>query len=591
MTDTLLDKISKSSNSTIITDTWLTGQTGEIVDIKGDCVFRFIDFVIDNGELRHKHMTEESKLACPIVATGLVGFWLHRKEDIGIKDIFETYFKLRLEQYVNTHKYDDDAWNRDLQKEFICQHHIPSEKKLIKASEALFAYITESDQKKVISISSNYLKFARARRKELYPPNHSGNRIIEDTFLDAFRMGGPAYECMKWMRIEYNMPNMGSHWYESGKTQKELLTGKWKIHHDSFIPEYVAEEYEDFDDGVIMYTDGRLMDEINENLKNHSTYDDRVRYIISLLQPFKEFAAAFNSKEQIDERKRAIERCETEMKSWENIADDAVDELAGEPLEASKQVEACKSFIDRYEQDIKYWKTVEEDFFWLAQHGLGAGNYKTFRCEVNDKMCKYLGGWWSLMITFSRRLAAVVLTYGIKLMDVQELCGTYLNWRFMITDYVDHKFVTSIDHAKKLLTDIEKDKIKETSEKLFKSNEEFDAWNYISSLIRSAQKRIILVDGYIDERILSLLTKREADVTATIYSRYNQAIKTDIEKHNKQYPPIECIQFSKAVHDRFLIIDNDVYHVGASVKDMGKSLCAVTKMNKTPQEIIDNVTT
>lgn len=591
MTDTLLDKISKSSNSTIITDTWLTGQTGEIVDIKGDYVFRFIDFIIDNGELRHKHTTEESKLTCPIVATGLVGFWLHHKDDIGIKDIFEAYFKLRLEQYVSTHKYDDNAWERDLQKEFICQHHIPSEKNLIKESEALFAYITESDQNKLMSISSNYLKFARAKRKELYPPNHPANRIIEDTFLDAYRMGGPAYECVKWMRIEYNMPNMGPHWHKSGKTQKELLSDKWKIHHDSYIPEYVAEEYEDFDDGVIMYTDGELMDEINENLKSCSTYDDRVRYIISLLQPFKEFAAAFNSKEQTDERKRAIERCKNDMKSWENVAEDAVDELTGEPLEASKQIEACKSFIDRYEQDIKYWKTIEEDFFWLAQHGLGAGHYRTFKCEVNDKMCKYLGEWWSLMITFSRRLAAVVLTYGIKLMDIQEQCGTYLNWRFMITDYVDHKFVTSIDHARKLIADIESNKRKETVEKLFKSNEEFDAWNYISSLIRSAQKRIILVDAYIDERILSLLTKRKANVTATIYSRYKETIKTDVEKYNKQYSPIEYIQFPKAVHDRFLIIDDVVYHMGASVKDMGKSLCAVTKMNKTPQEIIDNVTT
>lgn len=144
MTETLLNKISRSSNNTIITDAWLTGQTGEIVDIKGDCVFRFIDFIYD-GELRHKHTTEESKLTCPIVATGLVGFWLHRKDDIGIKDIFEAYFKLRLEQYVNMHKYDDDAWARDLQKEFICHHHIPLEKELIKVSEALFSYITESD--------------------------------------------------------------------------------------------------------------------------------------------------------------------------------------------------------------------------------------------------------------------------------------------------------------------------------------------------------------------------------------------------------------------------------------------------------------
>ena len=74
MTETLLNKISKYSNDTIVTNAWLTGQTGEIVDLKGDCIFRFIDF-IDNGELRLKHTTEDSKLACPIVACGFIGFW------------------------------------------------------------------------------------------------------------------------------------------------------------------------------------------------------------------------------------------------------------------------------------------------------------------------------------------------------------------------------------------------------------------------------------------------------------------------------------------------------------------------------------
>ena len=194
------------------------------------------------------------------------------------------------------------------------------------------------------------------------------------------------------------------------------------------------------------------------------------------------------------------------------------------------------------------------------------------------------------MITFSRRLAAVALTYSIKLMDIQEQCKVYLNWHFMITDYEDHKFITSVDHARKLLLEIENNKRKETGEVLFKTNEEFDAWNYISSLIRNAQKRIVLIDGYIDERILSILSKKDTNVTATIYSRYNQTIKTDIEKFNKQYSPIEYIQFSKAIHDRFLIIDDDVYHMGASVKDMGNSFCAVTKMKEMPQTIIDNIT-
>lgn len=168
MTDTVLDKISKHPNNTIVTDFWLTGQTGEIVDLKGDCVFRFIDY-IDNGEPREKHLTEESQLSCPIVACGFVGYWLHKKDIEGTKAIFDGYYELCLKNYEKEHECDDDAWERDLKKEFVCRHHVPTEKKRLKVSEALFPYITESDQKKVKSIMANYLKYANSKRIELYP--------------------------------------------------------------------------------------------------------------------------------------------------------------------------------------------------------------------------------------------------------------------------------------------------------------------------------------------------------------------------------------------------------------------------------------
>ena len=168
MTDTLLDKISKHPNNTYITDAWLTGQTGEIVDLKGDCIFRFVDYDTE-GELRIKHTTEESQLSCPIVACGLVGYWLHRKDTEGTKAIFDGYYELCLKNYEKAHECDDDAWERNLKKEFVCRHHVPTEKKWIKASEALFPYITESDQKKVKSIMANYLKYANSKRVELYP--------------------------------------------------------------------------------------------------------------------------------------------------------------------------------------------------------------------------------------------------------------------------------------------------------------------------------------------------------------------------------------------------------------------------------------
>lgn len=168
MAETLLNRISKKLGNVIITDEWLTGQRGEIVDLQGNYVFRFIDYA-DSPELREKHITEESQFACPIIACGLVGYWLHKKDDEGTKAIFEGYYALRLKDYEKAHECDDDAWDRDFKKEFVCRYHIPCEKKQIKASEALFAYITESDQKKVKSITENYLKFARTKRKKLYP--------------------------------------------------------------------------------------------------------------------------------------------------------------------------------------------------------------------------------------------------------------------------------------------------------------------------------------------------------------------------------------------------------------------------------------
>ena len=459
MASTLLDIISKHPNNTYITDAWLTGQTGEIVDLKNDCIFRFVDYDTE-GELRIKHTTEESQLSCPVVACGLVGYWLHKKDSEGTKAIFDGYYELCLKNYEKEHECDDNAWERDLKKEFVCRHHVPTEKKWLKASEALFPYITENDQKRVKSIMANYLKYARSKRKQLYPPNHPANRIIEDTYLDAYRVGGPAYECMSWMRTEYNLPYMWPHWRKDNKTEKELLSGRWKERHDKVIPEYIAEEYEDFDDRVLKYTNGGLMEEIDENFKRCQTQEDRIRYIISLLQPCKEFADAFDAKARIDERKRSIKEHEKWIKDWEAMSDDAVDERTGEPIRPKDQIAACVESIEEYKQDIEYWKKVQQDFYWFAQHGLGAGHYREYPQEVNDEMCKYLGGWWECMIFFARRLAALALTYGIKLMDVQERCEIYLMWHYRITDYVDNKYITSIEHARKLLDEIEAKNLK-----------------------------------------------------------------------------------------------------------------------------------
>ena len=106
----------------------------------------------------------------------------------------------------------------------------------------------------------------------------------------------------------------------------------------------------------------------------------------------------------------------------------------------------------------------------------------------------------------------------------------------------------------------------------------FDAYNLMCDLIRSANCRIIVVDNYIDDSAFVQLDKRAPGVSATIFTpSISRTLRQDLERHNAQYPPIEIKTFRRA-HDRFLIIDDTVYHVGASFKDLGKKLTAFSKM-------------
>ena len=115
-------------------------------------------------------------------------------------------------------------------------------------------------------------------------------------------------------------------------------------------------------------------------------------------------------------------------------------------------------------------------------------------------------------------------------------------------------------------------------EGIFYDGQIFDAYNFISDLVRMAKQEIILIDNYIDDTVLKILNKRANGVLATIYTAHmSENLKLDLSKHNSQYQPIN-IEVLKKFHDRFLIIDDDLYHIGASFKDLGKSVFAFSKM-------------
>lgn len=130
----------------------------------------------------------------------------------------------------------------------------------------------------------------------------------------------------------------------------------------------------------------------------------------------------------------------------------------------------------------------------------------------------------------------------------------------------------------------------EPKQGIFFDGQIFDAYTFVAKLVRKAKSSIVLIDNYVDDSVLTLLSKRGKKVSARIYSkRISKQLQLDLEKHNAQYPPIEIVPLQEA-HDRFLILDNtEVYHIGASLKDLGKKWFAFSKIEKDAVRLIERL--
>ncbi len=160
---------------------------------------------------------------------------------------------------------------------------------------------------------------------------------------------------------------------------------------------------------------------------------------------------------------------------------------------------------------------------------------------------------------------------------------------FQRLDNLELKQIETDQKVERVLNAIEQ-KTVVPKQGIFYDGQVFDAWNFVSNLIRSAQKSIILIDNYIDDAVLTLFAKRSKGVTVTLLTKNpSQQLKTDVEKFNSQYEPILLKDFS-AAHDRFLIIDEtDLYHIGASLKDLGKKWFAFSKMDIQSVSLLENL--
>ncbi|NOQ55791.1 MAG: ORF6N domain-containing protein, partial [Nanohaloarchaea archaeon] len=161
-----------------------------------------------------------------------------------------------------------------------------------------------------------------------------------------------------------------------------------------------------------------------------------------------------------------------------------------------------------------------------------------------------------------------------------------------IVQRLDNLEIKQLETNKKIDSVLDAMEVKEIAPKqgIFFDGQIFDAYKFVSDLIRRAKESIILIDNFVDDSVLTLFSKRDDDVRAVIYTKnITEQLKLDLNKYNSQYPQILIKEFKKS-HDRFLIIDDkEVYHIGASLKDLGKKWFAFSKFNRDAFKLLERL--
>ena len=243
--------------------------------------------------------------------------------------------------------------------------------------------------------------------------------------------------------------------------------------------------------------------------------------------------------------------------------------------------QAVKRNIQRFPQNFRFQLTKEE------LQNLRSQNV-TFKENLITKYLPYV------FTEFGVSMLSAVLKSNIAIELSIKIIESFINMRRVINsntlmyqrfERIEKRLSMHDENFKKIFKAIE-DKSLQAEEGIFYNGQIFDAYSFVSDLVKSAKKSIVLIDNYIDESTLMILSKNQ-NINTTIYtSKISKQLKLDIEKYNQQYKKIELKKFDLS-HDRFLIIDNvEVYHIGASLKDLGKKWFAFSQMDINSFEIM-----
>ena len=254
-------------------------------------------------------------------------------------------------------------------------------------------------------------------------------------------------------------------------------------------------------------------------------------------------------------------------------------------VETKRLKEQVKRNIDRFPDDFMFELTREE------LNGLRS-QFATSNGRGGTRYLPYAFTEGGIAMLSSVLKSGIAVEVNIRIMRafvaMRQFLATNAQVFQRLTNIEYHQIETDkrIDEVFKRL-----DANVQPQQGIFYEGQVFDAYQFVSDLVRKAKNSIVLIDNYVDDTVLTLLDKRADNVTATIYTQHiSQQLQLDINRHNTQYPAINVEHFNKA-HDRFLLIDDEVYHIGASIKDLGKKWFAFTLMQDiTTTELINKIT-
>ena len=274
-------------------------------------------------------------------------------------------------------------------------------------------------------------------------------------------------------------------------------------------------------------------------------------------------------------------------------------------VETRRLNEQVRRNIERFPEDFMFQLTKEEFENWKSQFATSKFQSSDDKSNLKSQIAtSNWGGTRKRPYAFTRNgiamLSSVLRSQTAVDVNISIMRAFTATQQFFAANAQMFQRIEVIEHNQLALAarqqDTDKkveqifnrldDRSKTPTQGIFYDGQIFDAYTFVSDLIRSAKKSIVLFDNYVDDTVLTILDKRKSNVLATIYTKsIPKQLSLDLAKHNSQYQPIEVKEFGKA-HDRFLCIDNVVYHIGASLKDLGKKWFAFTKMEMPMEELI-----